>query len=255
MSNHPPARVQQERSDQTRARILEAATQAFSDEGLAGARTEQIAKAAGVNKALIYYYFRSKDELYDAVVDAAAEQVVATSMAMLNAGASAGERVVQFALNHFDRIHSQHTFQGLMHQEMMRMHRGEKNALSTIVEKVFRPTTERFLELVAEGQQSGELIAIDSWQLMNAALGANTFYFLSMPVVKLLTRKELFSEEELKRRRRAAVEYLGMTIFADRAAGVRAAERVLEATPMPPSVNYDQWRRHRGLHRDFEVKK
>lgn len=249
MSLHPPARLQQERADQTRARILEAALTAFSEQGLAGARTEQIASAAGVNKALIYYYFRSKDELYDAVLNAAAQQVVDSSMATLNAGLSAGERLVQFALNHFDRIHARQHFQSLMHHEMMRMHRGEKNALPSIIEKAFRPTTERFLELIGEGQKTGELIAADCWQLMYAALGANTFYFLSMPVVRLLTERDLLSAEELERRRKAAVEYLGLTIFTDRTHGARVAARVLAATPMPPSGDFKHWKKHAG----FEV--
>ena len=59
-----PTRTQTERADQTRARILDAAVREFSENGLAGARTEQIAEAAGVNKALLYYYFKSKEALY-----------------------------------------------------------------------------------------------------------------------------------------------------------------------------------------------
>jgi AcrR family transcriptional regulator len=64
MSEATSIRTQTERADQSRARILEAATREFSLNGLAGARTERIAEAAGVNKALIYYYFQGKDALY-----------------------------------------------------------------------------------------------------------------------------------------------------------------------------------------------
>ena len=49
-----PTRTQAVRSDQARARILEAAIRQFGENGLAGARTEHIAEAAGVNKALLY---------------------------------------------------------------------------------------------------------------------------------------------------------------------------------------------------------
>ncbi len=41
----------------------------FSREGVAGARTDAIARAAGVNKALLYYYFKDKETLYGAVLD------------------------------------------------------------------------------------------------------------------------------------------------------------------------------------------
>ena len=70
MMNSTPSRTQADRADQTRARILEAAVNEFSAKsGLAGARTEQIAEAAGVNKALLYYYFQSKQALYDAALE------------------------------------------------------------------------------------------------------------------------------------------------------------------------------------------
>jgi TetR/AcrR family transcriptional regulator len=78
-----PSRTQAERADQTRARILDAAVQEFSSNGLAGARTEQIAEAAGVNKALLYYYFNNKQALYDAALETVAQRVVASSLASM----------------------------------------------------------------------------------------------------------------------------------------------------------------------------
>jgi TetR/AcrR family transcriptional regulator len=47
--------------EQTRAAILDAALREFALEGIEGARTESIAQTAGVNKALLYYYFRDKE--------------------------------------------------------------------------------------------------------------------------------------------------------------------------------------------------
>jgi AcrR family transcriptional regulator len=69
MTTSVPTRTQTERADQTRARILDAAIHEFSENGLAGARTEQIAEEAGVNKALLYYYFKGKEELYVAALE------------------------------------------------------------------------------------------------------------------------------------------------------------------------------------------
>jgi TetR/AcrR family transcriptional regulator len=146
-----------DRADQTRARILEAAIGEFSENGLAGARTEQIAEAAGVNKALLYYYFQGKEALYAAAIEAVAESVLASSMAALSADQSAGERLLHFALNHFDRIHSQRAFQSLMQQEMLRLRQGEENALTPLVEKVFQPMMGRIRELLAEGMRTREL--------------------------------------------------------------------------------------------------
>lgn len=224
-----------DRSDQTRARILAAAIREFSSDGIAGARTERIAEAAGVNKALLYYYFTSKQALYNAALEDMANRVVASSMAALDAGRSAGESVVQFALNHFDRIHSQRTFQSLMQQEMIRLHRGEENAVAPLAEKVFKPTMLRLRQLVAEGMESGELVQVNELQILYAALGANVFYFLSAPIMGLLMEFDAFESSALEVRRKAAVEYLGQSIFADREHGAQVAARVLAATPMPPA--------------------
>jgi AcrR family transcriptional regulator len=51
----------------TRRRLLDAATTEFAQYGMAGARVERIAEAAGSNKAQIYHYFGSKTQLFDAV--------------------------------------------------------------------------------------------------------------------------------------------------------------------------------------------
>jgi AcrR family transcriptional regulator len=83
MSATIPNRTQTERAEQARARILDAAVREFSENGLAGARTEQIAEAAGVNKALLYYYFKGKDALYAAALESVAQRVVASSLAAM----------------------------------------------------------------------------------------------------------------------------------------------------------------------------
>jgi TetR/AcrR family transcriptional regulator len=244
MSSTPPTRTQSERADQTRARILEAAVREFSENGLAGARTEQIAEAAGVNKALLYYYFEGKDALYAAALEDVAQRVVASSMAAMTSDRTAGEQVVHFALNHFDRIHSQQAFQRMMQQEMMRLHRGEENALTPIVERVFRPMMMRLRDLLNEGKRSGELIEADEWQIMYAALGANVFYFLSAPVVGLMLESNPLERSAMELRRKAAVEYLGLSIFTDRKHGAEVAARVLAATPMPESTGFKRFEVH-----------
>jgi TetR/AcrR family transcriptional regulator len=236
LTTTPLARTQTERADQTRTRILDAAIREFSSNGLAGARTEQIAEAAGVNKALLYYYFRSKDELYQAALETVVEGVRANSFAVLETDAPAGERFLRIALNHFDRMYSNREFQSLMQQEMIRLHRGEANALGPIAEKLMRPLWSRVDTLVEEGIAAGELIPVEWTQLIYAGLGANVFYFLSAPLTKLAQGYDPLTPAALAFRRKVAIEYLGQTIFVDRAHGAGVALRVLASTPMPEHI-------------------
>ncbi len=63
-------------ADATRARLLAAARREFATFGIAGARVDRIAAEAASNKAQIYYYFGSKEQLFDAVFAAVADEVV-----------------------------------------------------------------------------------------------------------------------------------------------------------------------------------
>lgn len=58
-------------AEATKTRILSAAVTEFAEHGLSGARVDRIAAAAAANKRMIYVYFGNKDELFDAVIDAA----------------------------------------------------------------------------------------------------------------------------------------------------------------------------------------
>jgi len=230
-------RSQTDRADNARGRILDAATQEFSANGLAGARTERIAEAAGVNKALLYYYFRSKDALYAAALEAVASRVAITSMSVLSLDCSPGERLLRSALNHFDRIYSQPVFQTLMQQEMVRLRKGQSNAVNTQVEKLFKPMGEKMLAVVEEGIRCGELIPVESSQVTYAALGANVFYFLSAPMMRLIAGADPLERSALEFRRKVSVEFLGRALFMDRERGAQAAARVLADTPMPERID------------------
>jgi AcrR family transcriptional regulator len=66
----------------TITRVLKEARQAFSDKGLAGARVDDIARAAGVTKQLIYHYFDSKEQLFSSVLHESAMGVLAELLAL-----------------------------------------------------------------------------------------------------------------------------------------------------------------------------
>jgi len=227
---------QQHRADQTRDRILQAAIREFSEHGLAGARTSTIAGGARVNKALLYYYFRDKEALYTAALEEVAGKVAGDAIAVLRLDCSPGERVLRFALQHFDRIFSHHGFQALMQQEMVRFRTGQSNAMRIIAEKAFVPMWGIALDNVHQGIESGELCHVDPMQMMYAALGANAFYFLSAPMVRLIADIDPLEPSVLVTRRAAAIEYLGQSIFTDRRRGARLAKAVLAAMPVPETA-------------------
>lgn len=220
-------------SDPSRDRILQAAIREFSEHGLAGARTGAIAAAARVNKALLYYYFRDKEGLYNAALEAVGAKIAGEALAVLDLDCTPGERLLRFALQHFDRILSRRDFQALMQQEMVRFHQGQSSAMRILAKNAFEPMWDRALSLAAEGIRAGEICSVDALQMMYAALGANVFYFLSAPMIRLLAHDDPLDPSAIAARRTAAIEFLGQALFTNRLHGARLAQHVLASTPIP----------------------
>jgi len=99
----PKARRQPER---TRQAILKAALLEFAQEGMAGARIDHIARAARVNKALLYYYFKDKEQLYGAVLDQVFSGLSERINQVLDRDLPPREKVLAYAGAHFDYIAS-----------------------------------------------------------------------------------------------------------------------------------------------------
>ncbi|HTV04109.1 MAG TPA: TetR/AcrR family transcriptional regulator [Acidobacteriaceae bacterium] len=221
------------RSERTRQRILKAAIAEFSERGLAGARIGSIGVTARVNKALLYYYFHDKEALYAAALEEVAGKVAENALAVLEMDCSAGERMLRFALLHFDRVVGQRAFQSLMQQEMVRFHEGRGGAIHILARKAFGPMFVHVQAVAREGIESAELCNVDWMQMVYAALGANVFYMLSAPMVRLFSGTDPLEPAAIATRRTAAIEFLGNAIFVDRRRGARLAKKVLAAIPMP----------------------
>src|SRR5438552_407184 len=93
-------------STKTEQRILDAAHAVFVRRGTAGARMQEIAAEAGVNQALLHYYFRSKDRLAHAAFERAAGDLLPAVLKMLGSDAELEvkvRRVVEIELDHLSR--------------------------------------------------------------------------------------------------------------------------------------------------------
>jgi TetR/AcrR family transcriptional regulator len=90
----------------TEQRILDAAHTVFVRRGTAGARMQDIAKEAGVNQALLHYYFRSKERLSEAVFRRAATELLPRVVQVMSSEADLEKKVaqvVQLELDHLSR--------------------------------------------------------------------------------------------------------------------------------------------------------
>lgn len=91
-----------EKEKQTEERIFEAATEVFEEKGLAGARMQNIADRAGINKALLHYYFRTKDHLFEAVFTALAKRIFSRFTPIFDENMSIEDKIRFFFREHIE---------------------------------------------------------------------------------------------------------------------------------------------------------
>lgn len=124
-----------------RQRLLAAARSEFAREGRAGARTDRIARRAGVNKQLLHYYFSTKLGLYTAVLDQAGLEVAAAIAELPLAGLTAVERLRRLVRAQFDYL--------ARHEELTRL------LLKAEGGEWFDAAIEPLASLLTEGQATG----------------------------------------------------------------------------------------------------
>src|SRR6202142_2681077 len=149
------------RPEQSRAAILEAGVREFAGEGVAGARTDAIARAAKVNKALLYYYFKDKEALYGAVLDEVFGGLVACVGEVLSRDLPPREKILAYAGAHFDYVATHPLYPRIVQGEMMGAGRGRANHLEHIVKTYFRPLFGRVAAVLKSGQAAGEFRPVD----------------------------------------------------------------------------------------------
>ena len=85
--------------------ILEAAEQEFLKKGYDGARTSSIAKAAGVTHAMLHYYFRTKEQLFERIIDKKMEEIVPLMTHLFgNSDLPLVKRIEEAVSIHFDFV-------------------------------------------------------------------------------------------------------------------------------------------------------
>lgn len=204
-------RTREERSDESRAKILAAAERAFAGEGLAGARTDAIAAEAGVNKALLYYYFKSKESLYEAVIEQHLRDFNQQALAILEAPGSARVLLLRYLELHFDFISKRRQHAPLFQQLIMK---GGKPP-----ERLFRryiiPRAEALGKLLVRGMRSGELRKTDPFHTAISIAALIVFYFSAAPMLQLMSHSDPYAANNLKQRKQQVLDFVRHGLFVD----------------------------------------
>ena len=211
----------------SRKSILRAALVEFAQQGLSGARMDAIAQTAGVNKALLYYYFRDKESLYAAILDAFFAQLLDRVMAVCDQPGAAGQRFLSYAKTHFDAIAESPYYARIFMSELMSTMPGGSPHFDRLFANYLQPIGLRVLALVQEGVTSGEFRPVDPNQFLPSAIGSIVHYFLTAPLrEKFMPQHHASTKQAIQQRRAAVLDFIAAGLFADRDAGIALAASV-----------------------------
>src|SRR5208282_1946242 len=173
-------------SVETRATILKAADQVYAEYGLAGARTDAIAQAAGVNKALLYYYFKSKESLYQAVVGSQVREFQKQVQEVLSAKGPAGPILLRYVSYHFDFIGTHPHYPRIFQRMMMEGDPG----LERMIREHSVPLMNLLMAVLERGMKSGEFRRMDKGHTIVSIGGMTAHYFNIAPAFRLITGQD-----------------------------------------------------------------
>jgi AcrR family transcriptional regulator len=107
-----------ENDKQTEEKIFEAATEVFTERGMDGARMQDIADHAGINKALLHYYYRTKDHLFNAVFEKIAGQMFKKFAPVFDEKLSLEEKIRFFFREHITFLQKNPRLPGFLLNEI-----------------------------------------------------------------------------------------------------------------------------------------
>jgi len=189
----------------TRMKLLTAARREFAQNGLAGARVDEIAARAGVNKQLVYHYFGDKDALYLDVLEWVYEEI-RTQERKLNLEGLPPERAIKKLIeSSFDHLAAHPDFIVLLNDE----NRGGAGHVrnSRKLEAMHSPLVSMVSNILADGVRSGVFRkGIDAVHLYISIAGLSYFFFSNTPTLSAIFGKDLSSPAARRARRRHVVD-------------------------------------------------
>ncbi len=164
----------------TEKKILDAAKQVFTQNGMSGARMQDIADKAGINKALLHYYFRSKDMLFERVFMETLKSNAPILFGIFGKDMPIKEKITRF-VEHYVELMKNNPFMPLF--IINEISRNPDKLFGKIGEQVTQVATSLGVQLKQEAEK-GNIREIQPVDLMSAIMGLCIFPVIAKPILK-----------------------------------------------------------------------
>ena len=187
----------------TRERIMDVALREFADKGLSGARVDDIAQLVNTSKRMIYYHFKSKDELYKAVLERAYEGIRETEASTGADQLSPEDALKLIVRTSFDYHSANPMFVRLVMNE--NIHRAEH--LDIAARKSNSKIIDTLTKILKRGEEAGVFRSgVDPIQLHLTISGLGFHYVSNQHTFSQVFDFDMTSPEAIATRREIAVE-------------------------------------------------
>lgn len=163
--------------------ILEAAEELFLQQGFASTTTNQIAQKAGCNKALVHYYYRTKDKLFDKIFEKNATLLIANLLNVNIEGVAFTERLARGIRNHFDFLRNNDKLPNFLYNELST----NPKRIESLKEKIQHLPMNLIEEIGTALQaeiEKGNIRPISIIDLLLTIISLNVMPFLFKPVLQ-----------------------------------------------------------------------
>ena len=165
----------------TEERILASAKKIFVEKGMAGARMQDIADDAGINKALLHYYFRSKEKLFEVIFKEAASRLFPTIVNILNADLPLFDKLRRFTNDYLEIVIENPYLPLFVLNEINK----QPHAFSKKVFGNNRPPVHKLAEQIEKEIRKKTIRPISPAHLVMNMMSMCVFPFLGKPMIQL----------------------------------------------------------------------
>ena len=195
-----------ETDKQTEERIFDAATDIFTEKGMDGARMQDIANHAGINKSLLHYYYRSKDRLFDAVFEKIAGKMFSKFAPVLDETLSLEDKIRFFFKEHITFLQNNPKLPAFILNEINRNPARIKRIIRNIdIDKIWTTIANQHKEELIKYNITKESMP----QLMTTIAAMSVFPFAARGILEALFEKQgIDFNDYLEERKKFASEFV-----------------------------------------------
>ncbi len=198
--------VRNKKDQTTEEKILAAAKNVFTIKGMAGGRMQDIADEAGINKAMLHYYFKDKNKLFEVIFLQEAQKFFPRINMIFESEAPLFEKIALFVNEYIDEMVESPYLPWFVLNEL---NRDAEQFLKTIWTMAHRPRPDKLLAQIEREVKKGSIKKINPLHLLVNLLSMTIFPFVAKPMLmRTMQMSELQFKQMIEQRRTEIPQFI-----------------------------------------------